>query len=156
MSVAGTNKRDYWAGALVTAIGLVAIIEGRNYGVGTVTQMGSGFFPVALGGVMTLLGVLIAGTAYLSREPDHETFLPANPQWFAWACITSSPLVFILFGEYLGLLPATLACVFIAALGDKETTYIEAAKLSVVVTAIGIALFSYLLKIPFPIIRGVW
>jgi uncharacterized membrane protein YhdT len=156
MSPARLNRRDYWAGALMMLIGLAGIIEGRNYGIGTFTQMGSGFFPVALGGVMTLLGVLIAGTAYLSSEPDHETFLPANPQWFAWACIISSPIVFIVLGEYMGLLPATLACVFIAALGDKETTCVEAAKLSAVVTVIGIALFSYLLKIPFPIIRGVW
>lgn len=137
-------------------IGLVAISEGQRYGIGTLTRMGPGFFPVALGAVLIFLGILIAGVAYASDEPDSETFLPPQPQWFAWACIIASPIAFIVFGEFVGLLPAIFACVFIAAIGDKETTYVQAAKLGAFITVLGIVLFSYLLKIPFPIIRGVW
>ena len=152
----GKHRRDYWGGALMMFFGLVAILEGQSYGIGTLTRMGPGFFPVALGCGLVLIGIVIAGVSYLADEPDNETFLPAHPEWFAWACIIASPLAFIVLGEYGGLLPATFACVFIAALGDKETNYVQAAKLGAFISVLGIALFSYLLKIPFPIIRGVW
>lgn len=137
-------------------IGLGAILEAQRYGLGTLTRMGPGFFPVTLGGVMIILGILIAGSAYFSNEPDDESFLPRQPQWFAWACIICSPIVFIVLGKYGGLLPATFACVFVAAMGDKETTLRQAIGLSAVVSVIGIVLFSFVLKMPFPIIRGVW
>lgn len=149
-------KRDYYGGALMMFIGAGAALEGQQYGIGTLTRMGPGFFPVALGVIMILIGILIAGSAYASDEPDKEQFLPAKPEWFAWACIIASPIFFIALGEYAGLLPATFACVFVAALGDRETTIKQAAVLGAAISISGILLFSLVLKIPFPIIRGLW
>lgn len=149
-------KRDYYGGALMMFIGAGAALEGQQYGIGTLTRMGPGFFPVALGVIMILIGILIAGSAYASDEPDKERFLPAKPEWFAWACIIASPIFFIALGEYAGLLPATFACVFVAALGDRETTIKQAAILGAAISISGILLFSLVLKIPFPIIRGLW
>ena len=37
-----------------------------------------------------------------------------------WFCILMSPVLFIFFGRYFGMIPGTFACVFIAALGDKQ------------------------------------
>ena len=150
------HRRDYFGGAIMVAIGLTCIMAGQSYGIGTLTRMGPGFFPVALGCIIAFLGILIALTAYLSTEPDAERFLPAQPQWLAWACIVASLAAFILLGEYGGLLPATFGCVFLAALGDKDTTVTQAIGLAVFVSLLGVVIFSYLLKIPFPIIRGVW
>jgi hypothetical protein len=150
------HKRDYYAGALMMFLGLGAALEGQQYGIGTLTRMGPGFFPTALGVIMLFLGMLIAGVAYVSHEPDNERFLPAQPQWVGWACIIASPIAFIVFGEFGGLLPATFACVFVAAIGDKETTLKQALVLALGITVIGVLLFSFLLKIPFPILRGIW
>jgi len=58
-----------------------------------------------------------------------------------------------LFGKFFGLLPATFACVFVAALGDRDTTLKGAAILSGCVTIFGILLFSYLLKVSMPILK---
>jgi len=149
-------KRDYYGGALMIFLGAGAALEGQRYGMGTLTRMGPGFFPVALGIILILIGILIAGSAYASDEPDKEGFLPAKPEWFAWACIVASPIFFIALGEYAGLLPATFACVFVAALGDRETTVKQAAILAAGISTSGILLFSYVLKIPFPIVRGLW
>lgn len=151
-----SHKRDYYAGALMMLLGLGASLEGQRYGIGTLTRMGPGFFPVALGIIMIFLGVLIAGSAYVATEEEKERFFPAENQWRGWLCIIASPIFFIVLGEYAGLLPATFACVFVAALGDKQATLKSSFILAAGVTFFGVLLFSYVLKISFPIIRGIW
>jgi uncharacterized protein (DUF486 family) len=63
-----------------------------------------------------------------------------------------SPVLFILFGSFFGMIPGTFACVFIAALGDKEATWKGTFILSTVITVFGVALFSYFLQVPMPIL----
>jgi uncharacterized protein (DUF486 family) len=45
-----------------------------------------------------------------------------------------------------------LACVFIAALGDRNRTWKSTVILATVVTAFGVGLFSYFLQVPMPIL----
>src|ERR1041385_6020685 len=132
-------------------IGAVAINEARNYQLGTLQKMGPGYFPIALGALLILLGILIAGTASTGGHEEQEAM--PHAEWRGWTCIIAGPVLFVLFGRYLGLAPATFACVFVAALGDRETTLRGALILSACVTAFGILLFSYLLKISMPILK---
>jgi hypothetical protein len=148
-------KRDYYAGGLMLLLGVGAAVTGSGYKFGTLARMGPGFMPVVLGIVLALLGLLIAGTALGSSEPDDKKFLPDNPQWFGWLCIIGGPVLFIIFGEFGGMIPAVFACVFVCALGDKTATYKSSAVLAACVTAFGVVLFHYVLNIPFPLIRGV-
>jgi hypothetical protein len=143
-------KRDYYAGALMVLIGAVAVNESRGYQLGTLQKMGPGYFPVMLGSLLMLLGVLIAGTA---STGDVEAEALPHAEWRGWAAIVASPILFVLFGKFFGLLPATFACVFIAALGDRDMTPRGAAILSSCVTIFGILLFSYLLKVSMPILK---
>ena len=148
-------KRDYYAGALMVLIGLVAALNGREYSMGTLRQMGPGYFPVALGIVLIFLGILIAGTASAGGPPDEDAALP-HSEWRGWFCIIAGPVLFIILGKLGGMLPATFACVFVSALGDRDTTLKGATVLATGVTVFGILLFHYLLKIPMPIVKGVW
>ena len=148
-------KRDYYAGALMLLIGVGAAVTGTGYKFGSLARMGPGFMPVVLGIVLAFIGLLIAGTALGSSEPDDKKFLPANPQWFGWFCILSGPVLFIIVGEYGGMIPAVFACVFVSALGDKTATSKSSAILAAGVTVFGVLLFHYLLNIPFPLLRGV-
>jgi hypothetical protein len=116
--------------------------------------MGPGFMPVVLGVVLAFLGLLIAGTALGSSEPEEGKFLPDNPQWFGWLCIIGGPVLFIILGQYGGMIPAVFACVFVCALGDNTATYKSSAILAAGVTVFGVVLFHYLLSIPFPLLRG--
>jgi uncharacterized membrane protein YhdT len=109
---------------------------------------------VVLGIVLAFIGLLIAGTALASSERDDSKFLPDNPQWFGWLCIIGGPILFIILGEYGGMIPAVFACVFVCALGDKTATYKSAAILAAGVTVFGVLLFHYMLSIPFPLLRG--
>ena len=55
-----------------------------------------------------------------------------------------------------GLAPATFACVFAGALGTRGTRMTEAALLALGVTVFGVLLFSFGLKLQFPIIAGLY
>jgi len=148
-------KRDYYAGGLMLLLGVGAAVTGSGYKFGSLARMGPGFMPVMLGIVLAFLGILIAGTALASSEPDDRKFLPDNPQWIGWLCILGGPILFIILGQYGGMIPAIFACVFVCALGEKTATTKSSAVLAAGVTVFGVVLFHYLLGIPFPLLRGV-
>ncbi|MGI4942260.1 MAG: tripartite tricarboxylate transporter TctB family protein [Janthinobacterium lividum] len=157
MSRFGRN-RDHYAGLLMALIGAGAIYKGVEYGVGGLTNMGSGFFPVVLGVGLVLMGALMASV----RAPAQDAAdAPANshairaPDWRGAAAIVAAVALFILLADRAGLAPATFACVFVGALGTSSTRLIEAALLAAAVTVFGVVLFRYGLQVQFPIIRGV-
>ena len=145
------RKRDFYAGALMILLGSVAALTGPTYQLGTLMNMGPGFMPTALGVVLILLGVIMAGAAVATPEGEDEDILP-NPEWRGWACILAGPVVFIVLGMIGGLIPATFGCVFVAAFGDREATLKNSALLSVAVSAFSVAVFHYLLQIPLPLL----
>lgn len=155
MSEKFTWKRDYYAGGLMLLLGVGAAVTGSGYKFGSLARMGPGFMPVVLGIVLAFIGILIAGTALASSEPDDSKFLPENPQWFGWLCILAGPVLFIVLGQFGGMIPAVFSCVFVSALGDKTATYKSSFFLAIIVSVFGVLLFHYLLNIPFPLLRGV-
>jgi putative Ca2+/H+ antiporter (TMEM165/GDT1 family) len=149
------RKRDFYAGGLMLLIGLGIALKGSTYRLGTLMHMGPGFFPTSLGCLLVLIGIAIAAAAVPVPEPgteEDESILPEHPQWWAWFCILMSPVLFVLCGRYFGMIPATFASVFIAALGDRNATWLSTIVLSAVVTVFGVALFSYFLQLPMPIL----
>ncbi|WP_162826952.1 tripartite tricarboxylate transporter TctB family protein [Pseudolabrys taiwanensis] len=147
------RKRDFYAGGLMILFGLVMALKGPSYRLGTLMHMGPGFLPTVLGVILIGLGIAIACTALAAGEGEDEDILPENPEWFAWGCILVSPLAFMLFGSYGGLAPATFACVFVAAMGDRSMTWKQAVVLSLIITVFGVGLFHYILQIPMPVLE---
>jgi hypothetical protein len=147
------HRRDFYAGGLMILLGIGTVLQAQSYKMGTLTHMGPGFFPVILGVVLTLIGILIAGSA--ATDHDDTPVLPPHPEWRGWGCIIAGPLLFILFGHFAGLAPAIFACVFVSALGDRTATLRGSLILATTMTVIGGALFSYVLKVPFPLFRWV-
>lgn len=146
------RKRDFYAGLLIMCFGLVMALKGPAYRLGTLMHMGPGFMPTALGVLLIGLGIAIGGSALGLPEGEDEDVLPAQREWFAWLCILASPVAFMAFGAFFGLAPATFACVFVAALGDRQATLKGAVVLSAAITLFGVGLFSYILKVPMPIL----
>jgi len=141
--------RDYYGGALMLLIGLGAVVQGTRYGVGTLTRMQSGFFPVALGCVLAFLGLVMAAGARKHAAETQEEVLP--PEWRGWICITLGILAFLGLGRFGGLVPATFAIVFISALGDRDNTVRSALFLAIAICVISVVLFWWALKLPFPL-----
>jgi len=142
-------------GGLMVLIGLLAMLEGSRYSVGSLARMGPGFFPVALGAVVTLLGILIAAMAADAGapDPDEAEKEDATPQWRGWGCVVGGMVAFIVLGGALGLMPATFALVLISAMGDSQQTIAKALLLALGVTLVGAFIFTNLLELQFPLIR---
>lgn len=149
------RKRDFYAGLLMILIGLVVVTKGPTYRLGTLMHMGPGFLPTALGALLIVLGIAIAASAS-SEEGVDEDILPEHPEWWGWACILAGPILFIIVGSIGGMIPATFACVFVSALGDRTATLKSSFVLATVVTVFGVALFAYFLQIPMPVLTWRW
>ena len=147
------RKRDFYAGGFMILFGLVMALKGPTYNLGTLMHMGPGFLPTALGVILIGLGIAIAMMAVPVPEGVDEDLLPEEPQWFAWACILLSPVAFIVFGSLGGLAPATFMCVFVAALGDKQATWLGSFGLSAIISFFGVMLFHFVLQIPMPVLK---
>jgi hypothetical protein len=145
------RMRDYLAGTLMTAIGLAATLQGATYRMGSPSHMGPGFFPVALGALLTLTGIVITVTARLTHYEGELKALP--PEWRGWFCIGASIVAFVVLGRYGGLAPAAFAIVFVSALGDRTTSIVEAAMLALVCVGISVVVFWWGLHLQLPLFR---
>ena len=153
MADSGT-RRDYYAGALCILFGLGVILVARGYRVGTLLDMGAGYFPIMLGGLMMFIGMLIIGTTiFIGPEPEDpfDQHMPATPDWRGCVCIAASVVTFILMASWFGMAPAIFVSVFVAAMGDRTSTPKTAAILAAGVTVFGVVLFSYFLKVSMPV-----
>lgn len=155
--ISGVGK-DHVGGALLMATGVAVVSAGAGYGVGTLQQPGSGFFPVVLGVLLVLIGAaLLASTRRVRAggkvEPPVEMAHLAGPvvQWRGWLCIVGGALAFAVLGEHGGLVPASFVSVFIAAMGDRQNTWRAAAALAALMTALGVVVFHYGLHMLLPL-----
>lgn|SRR5665647_1498467 len=147
------RKKDFYAGGLMVLLGAAVTLNSTSYTLGTLMHMGPGMFPFILGIVLTFLGILIFGTALITPLGEDEHILPKNKEWRGWGCILAGPLLFIICGEFFGMVAGTFACVFVSALGDRTATLKSSLLLAAGVTFFGVLLFSYVLQIPFPMFR---
>jgi hypothetical protein len=144
--------KDYYSGALIMLAGLWAAATGRTYEIGSLSHMGPGFFPMALGIVLALIGVGIAFSAsYGTRQLALHDATPLLPDWRGAICIVSGMVAFVVLGEYGGLLPASFAVAFIAALGDRQNSVLSAAILAVCICVISVVVFWWALRLQLPL-----
>jgi Tripartite tricarboxylate transporter TctB family len=150
-------KKDYYGGALLVVVGLAAVYAGVGYRVGELAHMGPGFFPVALGGLLALTGLLIALSARGEKPASTEAVSHGHPTGMpdmrGGICIIAGILSFLLLGEYGGLLPATFAIVFISALGDRDNTLTEALLLALAMCFIAVVVFWWALSLQLPLFQ---
>lgn len=133
----------------MVVLGVAAAVHGRTYSFGTLRRIGPGFFPVALGVLLALIGLAIVATAQPVTSPRDEGRY--SPQWRGWGCIALSLVLFVVLGKYGGLLPATFAIVFVSALGDRRNTAKDALTLALAMATVCVLIFWWALKLQFPL-----
>ena len=143
------RSRDYYGGGLMLLLDVAAAVQGARYQIGTLSRMGPGFFPMALGVILALIGLAIMATARRAAPAEEKPSLP--PEWRGWIAIIMSLVAFALLGTYGGLLPASFAVVFIAALGDRQNSVKAALILALAIAAVAVVVFWWALQVQFPL-----
>lgn len=142
------NAKNAIAGAFFiavgTAFGAVALLK---LDLGTALQMGPGYFPLILSGLMVALGLAI-----LVAKPDVQSDNPVHPlPWRGIVLIGAAPLIFATAVGPLGLAPAIALTVAAVSYASRKATFKLAVSITVGVTLLCIAVFKVGLGIPAPI-----
>ena len=130
-------RKDLAAGAVFVGFGLAFAITSSTYEVGSALRMGPGYFPLVLGSLLVLLGILIAVKGFVAADSDDIGPVP-------WKALVLLVVAFLFFGytvRGLGLVPALLVTVFLAALAGRRARVIPAVVIAVSLTALSALIF---------------
>ena len=143
------NNRDFLAGLLFIVLGGLAVALARDYPIGSTMRMGPGYFPTVLGGILLLFGVYVLLRGVRSGDE-------VKGEW-GYRPLALIALSIVLFGfllDRVGMVPAIVVALFAAAAAGREFRLKEVLLLAVVMTAFSVAVFSYGLKLPYPLLGG--
>ena len=151
------SQKDVAGGLLFTVTGVAFAWGATTYQVGTGARMGPGYFPLMLGVILAIMGVIVTLIGFRKGGPDGD---PIGT--IAW-----KPLGFILganiaFGALLaglpsmglpsfGLIVAIYALTFLASLAGEEFVLKEVAILASVLAAGSYVVFIKVLALQFPV-----
>jgi hypothetical protein len=71
-----TNGKDFWAGLMFMSFGLGFMFVSRDYAMGSAVRMGPAYFPVVLGGMLTVLGAVVFFRAFVSKTEEPIRVFP--------------------------------------------------------------------------------
>ena len=151
------SQKDFFAGLFYTVAGAAFAIGATNYNVGTGARMGPGYFPLMLGILLAILGIIITFQSFTKGHPGGDKIGA-----FAWR-----PLGFVLganlaFGALLvglpsigfpamGLIVAIYALVFIASQAQPGSKLKATFILATILAAGSYGAFVKLLSLQFPV-----
>jgi hypothetical protein len=147
MRIRIASPSDFLTGLLFGGLGLAfAIYAATHYQLGSAVRMGPGYFPTWVGGIVALLGFILALRSLRVAGPG----LPK---------ISLRPIVFILGASIaygyllkpLGLVLATILMVVVSAGGGHEFRWREVLLLALALAAFSVGVFVYGLGLPFPL-----
>lgn len=141
------GKADVEAGLFFTGFGILTAALSLQLRLGTVESMGPGMFPLILGVILAILGLVILAKGSMGRGEEIKP-LPIKPVLL----ITASLIVFALLVLTVGLLFAIPAQVVIALSASEHFTWKRALLLSVGLLAFCYGVFVYFLGISLPMI----
>src|SRR5215208_7999368 len=128
------TSKDFWAGIMFLSFASVAVLAARGYSMGTAGRMGPGYFPMALGLVLGLLGFLI-----IARSVVAGSGAISGLQLRPLLVLAGAVLTFGLLIERLGLVVTLVVVVAASAVVSRESRPLEVAALA----AFSVGIFVY-------------
>jgi hypothetical protein len=144
---------DILAGLIFVAFGLAFATTSLSYEIGTPLRMGPGYFPLALGGILVFLGLLIVGKGFISGSSAEGPL--GNVPWRALFLIVLALLFFGLTVRGLGLVPATAVTALLTALASYRTGILAAVAIAAGLTVLCVLIFVVALQLRLPLF-GPW
>ncbi len=140
------DQHDLFGGGILVALGLaVAGYAAMHYDLGTMRQMGPGFFPTALGLVLAGLGLTIAVPAWW-RAGERRGFVGREV-----LCVIAAILIFGLLLGQLGLVVTTALAAVVASIPAPKPGIVWRLVLAAGITALTWAIFIAGLRMTIPV-----
>ena len=150
------SQKDFYSGLLFMVVGIGFAWGATGYKIGDASRMGPGYFPLLLGVLLAIVGLVVT---FLSLVIETEDGDPVGS--IAWKPLIFIILANLIFGVLLGGLPALglphmglmaaiFALVFIAANAGDEFKFKEVLILSIVLAVLSYTAFIWLLNLQFP------
>lgn len=152
------SQKDFYAGLMFTLVGLVfAVTSATSYNIGTGARMGPGYFPLLLGVVLVVLGLVITATGFTSKAEDGDKI--GKWAWRPLFFVIAANLIFgLLLGglpklgiPYMGMVAAIFGLVIVASLAGEVFKLKEVLILSLVLSVGSYLAFVLLLKLQLPV-----
>lgn len=152
------GPRDFYGGLALIALAIIAIWLAGDLPGTHGFAFGPGTAPRLFAGLLAAVGALVALTGLLVDGPPIESYAIRGPAWVLLAILAFAAMIRgINLGNFgipvnvppLGLVPSTFAAFMISIVGSTEMRWIESLIAAVAMTAFCVALFVYLLQLPF-------
>lgn len=143
------SEKEFWSGVMFIAFGVAFAGLATNYDMGTAQRMGPAFFPIILGGLLAVLGVVIAlqGLAAETMDGKLEKFHLGPIAWVLGAVIAFGMLL-----RPAGLMVALVALIVISSLGSHEFKARDTVLLAIGLCLLVLAVFIYGLGLTIPVL----
>lgn len=146
-SMRAVDSKDVCGGVILALLGLYFVVEGWRLGIGSLTSMGPGFFPLLVG----CAGMLIGGGLLVSATAQSGAL--GTVEWRPLIAITAALAAFALTIERFGLIVAIALATSIAAFGDRKSRPWQIALLTLVICLLIWLVFSVGLGLTIPLLR---
>jgi drug/metabolite transporter (DMT)-like permease len=142
------HPKDFLTGVMFVFFGAAVMVLSTDLTIGNAAKMGPGYFPLALGGFLAVLGMLILLRSVLWATSSH-----ARPVFHfkPLALVLSSVVLFGLLLRPLGLIGATLVLVIVCSRASHEFRWREALLNAAVLIFIVLVVFVYFLEFQVPV-----
>ena len=144
------NRKDVASGVFFIAVGvLYGGIAWHSLPMGSALEMGPGYFPIVLSGILVVLGVVIAGCALFAEKGSKTPF--GLVPWRGLIMLSLATIVFGAFIEELGLLPGVFVTMLLATLSSKSSL-VRSLVISLSIALFCTVIFGYGIRLTLPII----
>jgi putative tricarboxylic transport membrane protein len=145
------GPRDFWGGLALIALAVIAFWATRDLSGMHGVAFGPGTAPRLFAGLLGIIGFVVMMTGLLTDGPPIEAFALRGPAFVLAGIVAFAAMMQGIFIPPLGLVLSSFAAFMISISGSREMRWMESLIAAVAMTAFCVVLFSFLLKLPFPL-----
>ncbi|HEY4202724.1 MAG TPA: tripartite tricarboxylate transporter TctB family protein [Devosiaceae bacterium] len=144
--IAIKSGQDLAAGLFFIVAGAAWLWVGKDYPMGTLNNMSSGFLPRVLAAILVFLGLLTAGRSFAIEGPAMERW-----GWRPLILVIASIVLFGLLIDRVGLVIAGAALIICGSLATRDSRPLQVGLTIVVLIACSVVVFVWGLGLPMQV-----
>jgi hypothetical protein len=142
------KHNDFWAGAMFFVFGMFFSVVGRQYAIGTATNMGAGYFPRLLSLILILIGMILLLNSVFTKASGEKV---DKFDLRTIILILGPVLLFGLLLQPLGLIVSLFLVIVVSSYASHEFKWKSTVVNAVILILICLVIFVWSLKLNFHI-----